>query len=367
MPNTHYFTPGPAALYPTYAQHLQEALHLQIGSISHRSRFFSEIYEQTYRALQQLLGFDDEVAVLFVGSATEVWERSIQNGVDSRSAHLVNGAFSEKFYQFAKLLQKDAIAHTVAEGKGFVAEEVLQTFQEAHKIKPIDFLAFTHNETATGVSTPSETIERIADAFPDAIRVVDMVSSAPYPHIDFRKVESAFFSVQKAFGMPAGLGVWLVNHKFLKKSEALAQKGAITGTYHRLSELWKHFEQFQTPATPPVLPIYLLGKIAEDLNQIGIEQVRKLTDQKAQLLYEAIGKSKSLEIAVAEPAHRSATVVVANTQKEASALIEQIKNDLNMEIGAGYGKAKNTQIRIANFPAVDFSATQQLADYLAQC
>jgi phosphoserine aminotransferase len=58
--------------------------------------------------------------------------------------------------------------------------------------------------------------------------------------------------------------------------------------------------------------------------------------------------------------HRSATVMVLNCKEGSSKVISTIKERSDMIIGAGYGKLKETQIRIANFPAVNLDQVQSL-------
>jgi phosphoserine aminotransferase len=53
-------------------------------------------------------------------------------------------------------------------------------------------------------------------------------------------------------------------------------------------------------------------------------------------------------------------VVVLNCKEGSSKVISTIKERSDMIIGAGYGKLKETQIRIANFPAVNFDQVQSL-------
>jgi phosphoserine aminotransferase len=71
----------------------------------------------------------------------------------------------------------------------------------------------------------------------NALIVVDAVSSLPYPDFDFTKLDSVFFSVQKGFGLPAGLGVWIVNEKCIAKAEHLLSKGISIGSYHSIPGL----------------------------------------------------------------------------------------------------------------------------------
>jgi phosphoserine aminotransferase len=203
-------------------------------------------------------------------------------------------------------------------------------------------------------------IHKIKKANKDKFVAVDMVSSAPYPNLDFSLVDSAFFSVQKSFGMPAGLGVWFANEAMLEKSERMKKHEGIVGTYHSLPSLWENYTNFETPETPNVMAIYVLGKVAEDFNRIGVDTMRKETDKKAKALYDFAKKSDNFEIFVENENHRSATVVVLNCKEGSSKVISTIKERSDMIIGSGYGKLKETQIRIANFPAVNLEQVQSL-------
>lgn len=56
--------------------------------------------------------------------------------------------------------------------------------------------------------------------------------------------------------------------------------------------------------------------------------------------------------------------MVLNCQELAGKVIERLKDQTGMVLGAGYGKMKETQIRIANFPAVNVSQVETLIDNL---
>jgi phosphoserine aminotransferase len=113
-----YFTPGPAQLFPSVTQHLQRAMDEQIGSISHRSKQFRQIYQHTAEQLTELLQIPAGAGIFFLGSATEVWERSLGNCVASESFHLVNGSFSKRFYEFSLELGKHAVHEEAPFGQG---------------------------------------------------------------------------------------------------------------------------------------------------------------------------------------------------------------------------------------------------------
>jgi phosphoserine aminotransferase len=214
-----------------------------------------------------------------------------------------------------------------------------------------ELVCLTHNETSSGVHMRPTDMHKLKRKYPKKLFVFDMVSSAPHANLDFGLIDSAFFSVQKAFGMPAGLGVWIANQACLAKAERLQKyESMTTGAHHTLPTLWKHYQTFETPATPNVLFIYLLGKIAEDFNRIGIDTIRKQTEEKARMLYKFLTDSSGYEPFVKEDRHRSQTVIVGTTRNPADVLATT--KQAGMIVGSGYGKSKDSQIRIANFPAV---------------
>jgi phosphoserine aminotransferase len=353
-----FFTPGPAQLYPTVASHVVNALNENIGSISHRGKQFQVIYQEADEHIRALLGVPQDFKIFFTGSATEIWERILQNTVENHSTHFVNGSFSKKFYEFSVELGNTATKFEVPFGNGFDIN--------AYEIpSETELICVTHNETSSGVMMPTADIHALRAKNPNAIIAVDAVSSVPYPQFDFKTIDSAFFSVQKGMGLPAGLGVWIVNDRCIDKANALKSKGKSIGTYHSLPSLWSNGSKFETPSTPNVFGIYLLAKVTGDMLKKGVDVIRKETDLKAAKLYDFVEKSSLLEVFVQNTAHRSPTVIVANTTGVASDLINALK-PLDLILGAGYGNFKDKQVRIANFPAVSVENVERLLDELSK-
>ncbi|MFD2248252.1 aminotransferase class V-fold PLP-dependent enzyme [Pontibacter ruber] len=353
MENKVFFTPGPSELYPTVPRHMASAMENKIGSISHRSQQFKDIYAHAVSGLRQLLQLPDNYEVLFLSSANEIWERSIQNTVEQESFHLVNGSFSDRFYEIAQELGRKASKYEVPFGEGFHLESIAIPASA-------ELIALTHNETSSGVSMPVTDVHAVrARTTSDALIFVDAVSSMPIPDIDYSLIDSAFFSVQKCFGLPAGLGVWLVNDRCMAKAEALQANGFSVGSYHSLTSLLSKAKAHQTPETPNVLNIYLLGQVVEEMNKKGIGLIRQETETKASLIYDYLERSTNFDIAVQEPAHRSTTTIVANTILPTSEINKHL-SPYDMAIGSGYGNRKENQVRIANFPAHSVAQVQAL-------
>lgn len=338
-----FFTPGPAELYPKFEIYLQDFMDLQLGSISHRSSQFKKIYEHTDEQLRILLNIPSENAIMFTGSASEIWEKVLLSLVEHESFHLVNGSFSEKFWQYGLGLKKHALAQTKPLGEGF-------SYNEIEVPDYAELICVTQNETSTGVHTREADIHKLKRSHANKLLVVDMVSSAPIPDLDFSLIDSAFFSVQKSFGLPAGLGVWIANEKCLEKANLLKSKGICIGAHHDLPTLWKNSKIFQNPATPNVMGIYLLGRAAEDMNCTGINTIRKDNDEKAKKIYKFFSNHPEFSISVKNTDWRSKTVIVIDSKKPSNEIIAKLKEQ-NLIVGAGYGPNKNSQIRISNFVA----------------
>ncbi|MCI0750763.1 MAG: aminotransferase class V-fold PLP-dependent enzyme [Flammeovirgaceae bacterium] len=349
------FTPGPSQLYFTIQDHVRLAFREGIPSLSHRSKQFEKIYQNVMEGLSQMLNLSSDYHIFFTGSATEIWERSIQNLVEKKSFHFVNGAFSKRFYEIAKQLHKGSTKIEVEIGTGF--EEPVSFPNET------ELIGLTHNETSTGVSLPINFISSIKDTNPDLLIVVDAVSSLPYPDFDYSKIDSVFFSVQKAFGLPAGLGVWMVNDRCIAKAEKLLSKGISIGSYHSILSLHEYSKKNQTPETPNVLGIYLLSKVIDDFNRRGIQQIRKETEYKAAILYQCLSNHPTIKPFVKNSTWQSRTVIVADCGIHTQKLVDHL-NRSGLSPGDGYGTMKSSQLRFANFPAHSKEQFELLVDNL---
>ncbi|MGK7389440.1 MAG: aminotransferase class V-fold PLP-dependent enzyme [Candidatus Cyclobacteriaceae bacterium M2_1C_046] len=352
-----FYTVGPAQLFYTVDGHIKEALKTDILSISHRSSQFEAIFKETSDNLRKLFNIPASHYIAFTGSATEIWERLIQNTVERESFHLVNGAFSEKFANISENLGRKVLTAEAEWGNCVEIEKILVP-------ETAELIAITHNETSTGAQYPEEDINKLAKAFPNQIIAVDMVSSAPLIQPDWSVIDTAYFSVQKAFGLPAGLGVWVFNDRCVEKSHMLLNKNISIGSYHSIPELLKYLKKNQTPETPNILNLYLLGRVVKDMLEIGMDRIRRETIYKSAVLYQAIEQNKKLAPFVKSKVNQSKTTIVAE-----SVYATEIRKQLaekGLITGAGYAPFKDKHIRIANFPTHSKEQIEMLADLLVK-
>jgi len=339
-----YFTVGPSQLYPGLATMMNEALRNNVASISHRSDDFRKIYQQTKQALIKLLKLPANYQVFFLGSSIEIMERIITSCVKQNCVHLVNGAFGEKFYETAIMNGKKARKINYG-GDGFKAEEL--TFP-----KETEMICLTQNETSTGVAIPVASINKLKQLNPRPLLAVDIVSSAPDVNLNWKLVDLGFFSVQKGFGLPAGMAVLIASQKAIKQAEKLVKAGDTIPGFHNLLTLAEKEADYQTPETPNVLAIFLLGQVVKKMLAKGIKKIRQDTNIKANLIYKTLRQYRNCRPAIQKSQWRSKTTIVVERLNKL--------NDTGLVVSDGYGENKGKQIRIANFPAHSLAMIKKL-------
>lgn len=338
-----YFTVGPSQVYPTIQKHVLKALKEDVASLSHRGSGFKQLYKELTANLKGLLNIPQDYGVFFVSSALEGMERTILGCVEKTSLHIITGSFGSSWFKYASQLNKKPLKIVTNPGEG-IDLKTLKVPKEA------EMICITQNDTSTGVALPMQDIHNLKLNNPKKLIAIDVVSSVPYPEIDFSKIDITFFSVQKGFGLPAGLGVMVVSPQALEKAGALLRKGISIGSYHSLINLSEKFKDFQTPETPNVLNIYLFNQVLKDMLKIGIKKIRKETDQKAKLMYDFFESHKEFEPFVKDPAYRSQTTLVIDVKGRTKQLREKLAKK-GFDIGVGYGEQKENHIRLGNFPS----------------
>lgn len=338
-----YFTVGPSQVYPTVYKHLDRAMKKDIPSISHRGTQFKEIFAGTTEDLKKLMNIPADFQIFFVSSALECMERTMQSCCQNTSFHIVAGSFGKAWANIATQLGKNAQSFVIQNN----GEDELNGLKVPEKT---EIICITQNETSTGLCIPMDKIIDLKKRNDNKLMAIDIVSSVPYVSIDFKYIDIAFFSVQKGFGLPAGLAVLIIGPKALEKTEKLIKKNVQIGSYHSFKNLFEKAKDYQTPETPNVLNIYLLNSVIKDMQKIGINKIRKDTDKKSKIIYDFFKKNTKYSPFIKNPIYRSKTTLVIDVLGKSGELRKKLAKS-GFIIGAGYGANKENHIRIANFPA----------------
>ncbi|MFD2784373.1 aminotransferase class V-fold PLP-dependent enzyme [Hymenobacter rubripertinctus] len=349
------FNPGPSQVYPQVRRYLQDAFDEGWLSAPHRGERFVQLMRQTVQELKNKLNVPQDYTVFFLSSATECWEVLTQSLTPTKSFHLYNGAFGEKWYEYAKALRPET------KGLKFGIDEV----PDARNLPGLDehtnLVCLTQNETSNATQLRDGAILNIYNRLPgNALLAVDATSSMAGIQLKFIKADIWYASVQKCFGLPAGLSVMLLSPRAVERLRKVNERSH----YNSLTAQYEKMLNFQTTHTPNVLGIYLLSRTLHD-NPI-IKTTHQHVLERANKLYDYFDQATRLRPLVTNPETRSSTVIGL---QGAPALIEEVKRQAlaqGMQLGSGYGSWKPTSLRIANFPAIPDAAFEQLVQFFAK-
>lgn len=352
------FNPGPSQISVETKADIQFALDQKLLEISHRSPVFSEISKTCITELKKLLGVPEDYQVFYLDSASQAWHSILANTVSQDSFHLVNGAFSKKFYEAAMALGKQAQLVEVD-----WSEQI--DFADLDIPEAAELVTVCANETSTGVGLQNEDLEVLRTKTKKALLAVDLTSCAAVVDYDMNQADLWYFSVQKCFGLPAGLGILIVSPEAYKRSEMLVNSGKNQAGIWQWSKLKKPMveKNYQTPQTPNVLNIYLLGQQCKRWNERGgIKIMESQAQEKMDRLEAWVEADKTLDFFVGKRKDRSQSVLAVKAAPERIQQLHEQTKAAGIVLGKGYGKTKLEVFRVANFPALSTKEVDQLIE-----
>jgi phosphoserine aminotransferase len=175
--------------------------------------------------------------------------------------------------------------------------------------------------------------------------------------LDFKSADIWYASVQKCFGLPAGLGILICSPQALQQSESINERNH----YNSLPFLSDMMTKWQTPFTPNVLGIYLLMRTLE--NSPDIDDVQEIIMDRFQKWVAFLAGSPTLKHLISNEEVRSYTVLPVTTTGEL-AEIKNLAKQNGLLLGEGYGEWKSSSFRIANFPALREKEIKTLMNFL---
>lgn len=348
------FYPGPSKVWDQLPEYMQDAWQEGILSINHRSPEFVAVSKETIRLLHDRLQIPDEYTIFFTSSATECWEIIAQSLIGKeKSLHLYNGAFGEKWCEYTEKLTGKAQA------RPFLPEEL----PDARLLQPEEdtlLLALTQNETSNGTALPPSLLQEIRHLYPKLLIAVDATSGMAGYQLNFSMADIWFASVQKCFGLPAGLALMVCSPRALDRAASLNEQNF----YNSLLFMQEKMYDYQTTYTPNVLGIYLLMRSLQD--RPTITMTASLLQERYQQWEKFFENYPLFHLLIRKPAVRSQTVLTLEGKEEEVAKLKREAREAGLYLGNGYGPWKNSSFRIANFPAISEEEILQLKNFLKQ-
>ena len=337
------FVPGPT----NTPDRILRAMHRAMED--HRSSDFPSLAAPVLESLKQIFKTTSGQAFIFPASGTGAWEASLSNTLSPGDKVLAArfGMFSHLWIDMAQRLglQVEVLDAEWGEGAPIERYQAALAADKGHQIKAV---LFTHNETATGVTSDVAGVRKaLNDAKHPALLMVDGVSSIA--SIDFRMdewgVDLAVTGSQKGLMLPAGLGIVCASQKAL----ACYDQAKLPRCFFDFGDMRKANATGYFPYTPSLPMLYGLRESLAMLQEEGLENVFARHHRLAEGTRAAV-KAWGLELCARQPKWHSDTVtaIMVPSGVNGAEVIDLAYRRYNLALGAGLARMAGRLFRIGH-------------------
>lgn len=346
------FSAGPATLPEEVLQKAQKELlnynnsGMSVMEMSHRSKWFQDILNQTKKNIATLYKFDESYEILFLqGGASLQFAMLPMNFLnkDKKAGYLNSGSWAKKAIQQAHHF---GTVETLWDGKED-SYRSLPDFANFEIPSDLTYCHMTSNETIEGVQNKlhlESDIPIVCDASSD-------IFSRPLP---INNYDLIYAGAQKNAG-PAGVTLVIGKKDFFEK----AQDGLPAMLSYK-----QHIKSDSSYNTPPTFAIYIVGLVTQWLlDKGGLAEIEQLNQQKADKLYKVIDSHQDFYQGHAQKEFRSTMNVtwrISNSELE-PVFIEEAKS-------AGLTQLKGHRsvggLRASIYNAMPIEGIEKLASFM---
>ena len=351
-PEKKLYLPGPTHVRDDVIEAMCEPM------FGHRMDRMTDLYTTIVEDTKEFLGTSNDVIVLSA-SGTEFWEASTLNLVEDTALCATNGSFSERQANVAERLGKNVDRLEYDWGQAVKPEDIREALESSDN--EYDAVMVVMNETSTGVRNPIEEIGDVVAEYPNTFFIVDAISALGGDYVDIEKhnIDVIFTSVQKAFAMPPGLAVCVVNDAAYER-ELERDSASWYGGFQRTIDYYDRKGQtHSTPAIPLMLAYRKQMKYM-------LEETHKGRDQRHREMAEYTREwAREHFDLFAEDGYESQTVTcVENTQGiDVAATIEAVSEEYDMVFSNGYGSTLGEKtFRIGHMGEHTVESIKELTD-----
>lgn len=348
MKRAYNFNAGPSAMPLEVLQAAQaEFLDYQntgmsIIEMSHRSKEYDALHQETKALLKELMEIPDDYEVLFIqGGGSTQFLMTAANFLKTKAAYINTGVWSKKALAEAKFYGTAYEAASSADkNHSYIPQEI--------KLEPAtDYLHITANNTIYGTEYKD---------FPhvQVPLICDMSSDILSRKVDVNKFALIYAGAQKNLG-PAGVVIVIVKKDFLEQANNNLPTMLKYSTFAANDSLYN---------TPPVFCIYMINKTLHWIkDQGGVAAIESANKAKAQVIYDVIDNSQGFYKGHAQKEYRSLMNITFNL-----ATPEMEKDFIAAGKAAGFvgigGHRLVGGCRASTYNAVPLEACQALAAFM---
>jgi len=344
----HNFSAGPSILSPYTIQNTAEGIldlnqsGLSVMEISHRSKDFMAIMDETQQLFKDLLDIPAGYSVLLLqGGASMQFCMLPYNLLQTKAAYLDTGTWSNKAIKEAKLFGE---VEVVASSKDTTYSYIPRDYKVP---EDADYFHITSNNTIYGTEIKEDmdcSIKLVADMSSD-------IFSRP---MDVSKYAMIYGGAQKNLA-PAGLTFVIVKDEIL---------GKVDRAIPTMLDYRTHIDKGSMFNTPPCVSIYAaMHTLRWYKEQGGVEVMYKLNLEKAATLYNEIDRNSLFRSGIANEEDRSimnVTFVMTEEYKEKEADFLAFATERGMSGLKGHRSVGGFRASIYN--AMPISSVEALTD-----
>ena len=295
MKRAYNFNPGPAALPYEVLEKAREqftdfeGIGMSIMEVSHRSKEYEQVHNDTGALFRELLGIPDGYKVLLLqgGASTQfamIPMNLLQPG--KTALYVDTGSWAQKAIHEAKRIGEVKIAAS-SQDAGYTRVPDISNLQLTDDTA---YVHITSNETIGGIQYKE---------FPNTGSVplvADMSSDILSRPIKVEQFGLIYAGAQKNLG-PSGVTVVIIREDLLERAADQLP------TMFRYSTHADHNSLYNTP---PVYSIYMVKLVLEWLKENGgLAAIELRNHEKTKLIYDVIDGSGGFYRGVADPEYRS--------------------------------------------------------------
>ena len=285
---------------------------MSVMEMSHRSKVFIKIFDETQEKFRRLLGVPEGYKVLFLqGGATMQFAMVPLNlmGKTGKADYVRTGNFANNAHKEAKKYGQANVAGSSEDQKWtyIPTQDQLTLDPEA------SYLHYCSNNTIEGTQW-----QYVPQAPAGVPLVCDMSSDILSRPIDVSKYGIIYAGAQKNLA-PAGLTIVII------KEDLAGHEMPITPAIMNYKSMIDKDSMYNTP---PCWPIYMLGLMCDWVDSVGgLAPLEQRNIKKAQMLYDVLDASKMFTVS-AQPGSRSfmnVTFRSASEELDAKFVAESVK------------------------------------------
>ncbi|MDR0694452.1 MAG: 3-phosphoserine/phosphohydroxythreonine transaminase [Prevotellaceae bacterium] len=291
MKKVHNFNAGPCVLPPPAIAAGVDALKdfrgsgMSVVEISHRSKDWEAVMNETEALWRELLDIPGDYKVLFLGGGASLQFLMVPfNLLEKKAAYLETGVWAKKAFKEAQILGGDKAVKVASS-----ADKNYTYIPKGYTIPAdADYFHITTNNTIYGTEIHTDLNSPVP-------LVADMSSDIMSRQVDVTKYGLIYGGAQKNVGT-AGVAFVIVREDIL---------GKVTRPFPTILDYRTHIQNGSMFNTPPVFPVLIMNETLKWVKaQGGVPGIYKKNVEKAALLYNEIDRNP-LFTGTADKADRS--------------------------------------------------------------